>query len=81
MENLSEKKITIANLKKYEKGIVKSIDIENIPLKLIELGCFLGSEVQIIEKATFGDPIYIKMNNTYLSIRKDMASLIEIEKI
>lgn len=74
-------KITIAHLKKGEKGIIKHIDIDNIPLKIIELGCFLGSEVQIIQKATFNDPIYIQMNNTYLSIRKDMASLIEIEKI
>lgn len=74
-------KITIAHLKKGEKGIIKNIDIENVPLKLIELGCFLGSEVEVIQKASFNDPIYIHMNNSYLSIRKDMASLIEIERI
>lgn len=74
-------KLTISHLKKGEKGIIKYIDIENIPLKLIELGCFVGSEVEVIEKAPFGNPIYVNMNNSYLSIRKEMASLIEIDKI
>ncbi|MDO4783309.1 MAG: FeoA family protein [Capnocytophaga felis] len=82
MDKVSTKdKLTISHLKKGEKGIIKNIDIENIPLKLIELGCFVGSEVEVIQKASFGDPIYVNMNNSYLSIRKEMASLIEIEKI
>lgn len=81
MENISSKRTSIVDLREQEKGIIKGIDIENIPLKLIELGCFLGSEVRVIKKAVFGDPIYIQMNHTYLSIRKEMASLIEIEKI
>ncbi|GET46581.1 FeoA family protein [Capnocytophaga felis] len=82
MDKVSTKgKLTISQLKKGEKGIIKNIDIENIPLKLIELGCFVGSEVEVIQKASFGDPIYVNMNNSYLSIRKEMASLIEIEKL
>lgn len=82
MNEVSTKdKLTISHLKKGEKGIIKNIDIENIPLKLIELGCFVGSEVEVIQRASFGDPIYVNMNNSYLSIRKEMASLIEIEKI
>ncbi|ATA89629.1 FeoA family protein [Capnocytophaga stomatis] len=82
MEKTSAKgKLTVSHLKKGEKGIIKHIDIENVPLKLIELGCFVGSEVEVIEKSVFGDPIYVNMNNSYLSIRKEMASLIEIEKI
>ncbi len=69
---------TISQLKKGEKGIIKDFDIDKIPLKLIELGCFIGSEVEILQKATLGDPIYIRMNEAYLSIRKDMASLIQL---
>ncbi|ATA74389.1 MULTISPECIES: FeoA family protein [Capnocytophaga] len=82
MENISTAhRTTISDLKKGERGIIKHIDIENVPLKLIELGCFVGSEVMVIEKSLFGNPIYVNMNNSYLSIRKEMASLIEIEKI
>lgn len=81
MNNVSENKITIAHLKKNEMAVIKHIDIEQVPLKLIELGCFVGSQVRVIEKANLGCPIYIQINNTYLSIRKDMASQIEIERI
>ena len=69
---------TIADLKKGEKGIIQEFDCCKIPLKLIELGCFVGSEVEVLQKATFGDPIYIRMNDAYLSIRKDMAALIQL---
>ncbi|MDO5607286.1 MAG: FeoA family protein [Capnocytophaga sp.] len=74
-------KTTLAQLKKGEKSVISTIDIEHIPLKLIELGCLPGSEVEMIQKAPFGDPIYIHINDSYLSIRKEMALLIEIEKV
>lgn len=80
-QTTNNKPLTLSHLKKGEKGIVKHINIEQVPLKLIELGCFVGSEIMIIQKASFNDPIYIRINNTYLSIRKDIASLIEIEKL
>jgi len=69
---------TIAQLKKGERGIISSFDVDKIPLTLIELGCFVGSEVEVLQKATLGDPIYIRMNEAYLSIRKDMAALIQL---
>ena len=69
---------TVADLKKGEKGLIQDIDIAKIPQKLIDLGCYAGSEVEVLQKATFGDPIYIRMNEAYLSIRKDMAKAIEL---
>ena len=69
---------TIAQLKKGEWGIISSFDVYKIPLKLIELGFFVGSEVEVLQKATLGDPIYIRMNEAYISIRKDMAALIQL---
>lgn len=71
-------KLCLANLNEGEKGIINDFDIQKIPLKLIELGCFIGSEVELLRKATFGDPIYIRMNEVYLSIRKDMAKNIQL---
>ena len=71
-------KLCLANLNEGEKGIINDFDIQKIPLKLIELGWFRGSEVEVLRKATFGDPIYIRMNEVYLSIRKDMAKNIQL---
>ena len=81
MEPTNVKPFTIADLSKGERGVITAIDAQRVPLKLIELGCFIGSEVQILQKAAFGDHIYMNMNNSYLSIRKDMAQMIEVEKL
>lgn len=78
MEEVCNRACTVADLKKGEKGLIQDIDIAKIPQKLIDLGCYAGSEVEVLQKATFGDPIYIRMNEAYLSIRKDMAKAIEL---
>ena len=78
MEEVRNRACTVADLKKGEKGLIQDIDIAKIPQKLIDLGCYAGSEVEVLQKATFGDPIYIHMNEAYLSIRKDMAKAIEL---
>ena len=78
MEEVRNRACTVADLKKGEKGLIQDIDIAKIPQKLIDLGCYAGSEVEVLQKATFGDPIYIRMNEAYLSIRKDMAKAIEL---
>ena len=78
MEEVRNRACTVAELKKGEKGVIQDFDITKIPQKLIDLGCYAGSEVEVLQKATFGDPIYIRMNEAYLSIRKDMAENIQL---
>lgn len=74
-------KLTIANLKRGEKGIIKDISNEAIPLKLYEMGCLPGNEVELIQFAPFRDPMYLNINGSFLAIRKETAQLIEIETI
>ena len=78
MEEVRNRACTVAELKKGEKGIIQDFDITKIPQKLIDLRCYAGSEIEVLQKATFGDPIYIRMNEVYLSIRKDMAENIQL---
>ncbi len=70
---------TIDQLKKGEKGVILSFDIDKIPLKLIEMGCMEGHLVELIQVAPFGDPIYLDMNGTHLAIRKETACEIIVE--
>lgn len=70
---------TVDLLKKGEKGVILSFDIDKIPLKLIEMGCMEGHLVELIQVAPFGDPIYLDMNGTHLAIRKEMAREIVVE--
>ena len=71
---------TIADLKKGEKGIITDSSSENIPLKLLEMGCLPGNEVHLLQLAPFSDPMYLNVNDSFLAIRKETAALIVIEK-
>ena len=72
---------TIANLKKGEKAIIKNIDVEAIPLKLLEMGCLPGNSVEVIQIAPFGDPLYLNINGSHLAIRIETAREIEVDSI
>ena len=73
--------ITLDLLKPGEKGKIDKIDIEMIPLKLIEMGCLPGRNVSLIQKAPFNDPIYLKIEETHLAIREETAKYIYVDII
>ena len=70
---------TIADLKRGQRGIIKEISAEVIPLKLLEMGCLPGNEVELVQTAPFRDPLYLNINGSHLAIRKETAVHIEIE--
>ncbi|HBR53818.1 MAG TPA: ferrous iron transport protein A [Flavobacteriaceae bacterium] len=72
---------TIADLKRGERAIIKSFEVESVPLKLLEMGCLPGNEVMIVQQAPFRDPLYLNINGSHLAIRKETAALIEIERL
>lgn len=69
---------TIASLKKGQKAIIGEINSDDIPLKLLEMGCLPGNVVELIQIAPFKDPLYLNINDTFLSIRKETAKLINV---
>lgn len=72
---------TIYSLKKGEKAIIKDFNLDNIPLKLLEMGCLPGNTVELLQIAPFGDPLYLNINNSFLAIRLETAKKIEVELI
>lgn len=74
-------KITVADLKKGQHGIIKEIAVDFIPLKLLEMGCLPGNEVEMIQTAPFRDPMYLNVNGCHVAIRKETAAQIEIDLI
>ncbi|APG66027.1 MULTISPECIES: FeoA family protein [Tenacibaculum] len=71
---------TIASLHIGEVGYISEDTLENIPLKLLEMGCIPGAEVELIQIAPLKDPMYICVNGSHLAIRKETAQQIEILK-
>lgn len=73
--------VTIDELVKGERAIIKKFKAKKIPLKLIEMGCIEGSYVELVQHAPFSDPLYLNINGTYLAIRKETAAQIQVERI
>ncbi|MEE4285439.1 MAG: FeoA family protein [Mariniphaga sp.] len=74
-------KETIAHLKIGEKGVIGNYSTDLIPIKLQELGCLPGNEVQLIQLSPFKDLLYLNINGSFFAIRKETAALIEIAKV
>ncbi|MGV9002428.1 FeoA family protein [Flavobacterium sp.] len=72
---------TTANLlKRGDRAIITHIDSDKIPLKLLEMGCLPGNEVEVIQIAPLGDPMYLNINNgSHIAIRLETALQIEVE--
>ncbi|WP_421874086.1 FeoA family protein [Marinoscillum sp.] len=58
---------------------VKSLSQNGVTSKLVDMGLYPGKLVEVVFKAPFGGPIAIDLDGYTLSLRKDEASLVEVE--
>jgi ferrous iron transport protein A len=70
--------VLLSDLKIGEKAIILDVNIEEIPLKLIEMGCLPGNEIQLLQIAPLGDPLYFNINDSHVAIRKETAQEVTI---
>ncbi|GAA4338009.1 MAG: ferrous iron transport protein A [Chitinophagaceae bacterium] len=70
----------LSDLKQGERGRIKSFHSSELELKLMEMGCIPGEEVVVEQIAPLGDPISIKVAGYSLSLRKNEANEIIIER-
>lgn len=49
---------------------ISDINIDEIPLKLIEMGCLPGNTIELIQVAPMGDPLFFNINDSKVAIRK-----------
>lgn len=71
--------VTLNTLKKNQKAKILDFDLDQVPLKLLEMGCLPGNAVEVLEIAPLGDPLLLCINDTHLSIRKELAKQIQVE--
>ena len=64
-----------------QKAIIKSIETDFLPLKLIEMGCLPGNEISLLYLAPFQDPLYLKIDEAHLAIRKEVAQYIMVKPL
>ncbi len=73
--------IPLDQLTKGELATIETIETDELPLKLIEMGCLPGNKVSLIQKAPFNDPLYLKIDESHLAIRKETAQRIFVRLI
>ena len=70
MKNLYE-------IKNNQIGIIVKLDNHaDSKLRLAEMGVMPGIKIRLVKKTPLGGPVQVKINNYYLSLRKEDASLI-----
>jgi len=72
---------TVDSLKRGQKGVIKEFTDDLLPIKLLELGCLPGNQIEMVQIAPLKDPIYINVNGSHIAIRRSMATKIELELI
>lgn len=78
MENM----IRLSEFKVGEKGVVKKLIGEKaISSRLLQMGVVAGTEISVERVAPLGDPIEVKLKGYHLSLRKEEAENILMEKI
>ena len=73
--------IPLDQLPKGKSAVIEDIDSDQLPLKLIEMGCLPGNKVSLIQKAPLNDPLYFKIDESHLAIRKESAQHIFVRLI
>lgn len=69
---------TVANLTPGESGHISSFKDDKLALKLLDMGCLPGTEVEMKFAAPLGDPICISVDGYRLSLRKAEAATISL---
>ena len=72
---------TVAHLRRGQRGIIKEFTQDLLPIKLLEMGCLPGNEVELVQVAPLKDPIYINVNGFHIAIRREMALHIALDII
>ena len=70
--------VPLSELKIGEKAIIIDVNVDEIPLKLLEMGCLPGNEVALVQIAPFGDPYYFNINDSHVAIRKEVANEVTV---
>lgn len=76
-----EEKVTLDTIKPGEKAKVLSLDGDReIKKRITEMGLTRGSVVEVERIAPLGDPMDIKVRGYRLSLRKEEASRVTVER-
>ena len=69
--------VKLSELGVGQKALILQANGE-LPVKLFEMGCLPGEEVELVFAAPFRDPLCFRVQGTLVSMRQALADLIPI---
>ncbi len=72
----------LKDLNPGDRGVIKAYDKSQPEYRrrLLSLGATPGTAFEIVRVAPLGDPIEIRVRGSFISVRKDEAAIMEVEK-
>lgn len=67
---------TAAHLLPGQSGVISGFTREDLSLKLLEMGLLPESEIALVRIAPLGDPLYFRVGEYHLSLRKEEAATV-----
>ena len=71
----------LADLKQNQRAILTNCLEKHLPLKLLEMGCMDGVEIELLNKAPLGTPYYFLMGNTRIALGKEIVNELEVQLV
>ena len=72
----------LKDLNPGDKGKILSYGKEHPEYRrLLMLGATPGAQFEVVRIAPLGDPVEIRVRGSFISVRKDEAKLLEVEKL
>lgn len=72
-------KQTLANLVRGGKAIIVGVDgTPSFRRRLQEMGVVVGSQIEMLEAAPFGDPLKLRVPNYVLAMRRRDAERVQV---
>ena len=70
---------SVAELRQGESGIIAKFADQLAAAHLMGLGCVPGNRIYLIRSAPMGGPLYVRINNSQLAIRREEAKNLLLE--
>lgn len=72
--------MNLASLSPGQSARITKLHTENLNLiRLAEMGLIEGTEVTLVRRAPFGDPLQVRVMNSLLCLRKADAGTVSVE--
>jgi len=71
----------LSELKRGQRAIIESFNDYEASLKLLEMGCIPGEEIEVVRIAPLGDPMAIMVAGYQLSLRREEAAVMKVRLI